>query len=481
MLCTGASVLVLVTSFALSVYGILKVGTVSPHAHAPDGTDPNDWNEQLILDPDDVSGFVRHEDQNCVRVIFRNTHCPPYKDCQLRHAKENTRVLNAVLERYSTNTTVIIGNSSELDLLPGINITNARNMVLSLEGNVNFDTTNGREHFPNYTRTEDITMIRLGDFTNLTIKSDQGARIRGGGRHWYGPLKFLWYGDDRGKSKPVMLRTMKDPVSYPWDRDISTRFTMHGIHFEDPPYWTVYLTVNDVHIHNCSVVVKDKPLECLNVATVDCAFNTDGFDVAGRNVHMHDLYVDAGDDCVANKGGDDWLVENVRTKNCIAMTLGSEGNDAKNVTFRNIVMERPMHALYVKNTRSNVTFENIVATDATSFAPMFGPKYQGISSHDSCSLRFPYFKGTTCAGSAVFQIAMRNVTITSKKRNRPPLFLSTDGRVILENVQLSYPIRAYGVDVTEHDGAAPNQSFTYENCSQVVSNGGLAFDVSCVV
>jgi hypothetical protein len=44
---------------------------------------------------------------------------------------------------FNTNTTIIVGNSSELDLLPGIDITNVTNLVLSFEGNVSFDTTNG--------------------------------------------------------------------------------------------------------------------------------------------------------------------------------------------------------------------------------------------------------------------------------------------------------------------------------------------------
>ena len=63
--------------------------------------------------------------------------------------------------------------------------------------------------------------------------------------------------------------------------------TIENIYFKDSPYWTVFLEdVSDVYIHHCNVT---------NVNTPDGlpyqGFHTDGFDIAGINVYMHDVEI----------------------------------------------------------------------------------------------------------------------------------------------------------------------------------------------
>lgn len=56
------------------------------------------------------------------------------------------------------------------------------------------------------------------------------------------------------------------------------------------------------------------------------AFNTDGFDVSGKNVWIHDCTVWNQDDCIAVKGGTDMLFERI-TASGLGLTIGSIGAD----------------------------------------------------------------------------------------------------------------------------------------------------------
>ena len=69
------------------------------------------------------------------------------------------------------------------------------------------------------------------------------------------------------------------------------------------------------------------------------AFNTDGFDVSGRNVWIHDCNVWDQDDCIAVKGtSENMLFERINASG-IGLTIGSIGNSVvNNITFRDSYM-----------------------------------------------------------------------------------------------------------------------------------------------
>ena len=74
------------------------------------------------------------------------------------------------------------------------------------------------------------------------------------------------------------------------------------------------------------------------------AFNTDGFDVSGRNVWIHDCNVWDQDDCIAVKSGrgnpasENMLFERINASG-VGMTIGSIGCDViSNITFRDVYM-----------------------------------------------------------------------------------------------------------------------------------------------
>ena len=71
------------------------------------------------------------------------------------------------------------------------------------------------------------------------------------------------------------------------------------------------------------------------------AFNTDGFDVSGRNVWIHDVRIWNQDDCIAVKdGSEDMLFERIEASG-IGLTIGSIGaSTVRNITFRDCHMHK---------------------------------------------------------------------------------------------------------------------------------------------
>ena len=69
------------------------------------------------------------------------------------------------------------------------------------------------------------------------------------------------------------------------------------------------------------------------------AFNTDGFDITGRNVHIHDCRIWNQDDCISVKdGSEDMLFERISASG-LGLVIGSIGaSRVNNITFRDCQM-----------------------------------------------------------------------------------------------------------------------------------------------
>ena len=155
------------------------------------------------------------------------------------------------------------------------------------------------------------------------------------------------------------------------------------------------------------------------------AYNTDGFDFQGDNVHGHDLRVQTADDAIAVKGtSSNHLYERVNVNSGLGLAIGGIGSDTvRNVTFRNCVLAHTIKAIYIKVLWRDsgpdesgkvgifdVLYENITITRPQQFAVWVGPAQQ---TGQHCSLKWPY-RGATCQMSAYQQldgITLRNITI----------------------------------------------------------------------
>lgn len=170
--------------------------------------------------------------------------------------------------------------------------------------------------------------------------------------------------------------------------------------------------------------------------------NTDGFDLSGRNIWVHDCSILNDDDSVAIKpshNGNKFTScsENMLIENMVLTGFGasigsvpprSDVNCVRDITFRNISMPNTGKGIYIKSNPScsrenasakieNILFEDITITKPLWWAIWIGPQQQhqpGESLGELCALAYPIVDQCPTQGCVDFRnITLRNVKIDS--------------------------------------------------------------------
>jgi polygalacturonase len=325
------------------------------------------------------------------------------------YSYKNKYILNNIFDNIVPDSKIIIGES-KLDRYPvrgGIVIDNTKNLIIDLKGiidfggctfsnNLYYNDSNCALKIRNYpgfslnpSKSNVESMITISNYYNLTItSSNREGKFIGGGDQWYGFLNALYLGDSM-KTKPIFLNGRYGN---------NYKFTMEYVTFHQPAYWTIYIAVDNVYIHNIAVFAHSEeynkiykeisdgsPITNKMLAQIK-AFNTDGIDIHGSNVYIHDCHIHVGDDCIAVKDGSDWIVEDI-TASGMGMSIGSVGF-AENIVFRNIFFTNTIRAIFVKTDSKNIIFENFYVKKALIFPVWIGPAYQGIN--NNCPLTWPF-------------------------------------------------------------------------------------------
>eukprot|EP00660_Eupelagonema_oceanica_P007384 gene7384-24098_t len=142
------------------------------------------------------------------------------------------------------------------------------------------------------------------------------------------------------------------------------------------------------------------------------AYNTDGFDVSGRNVWIHDCTVWNQDDCIAVKDGSENMLFERITASGVGLTIGSiSGSTVRNITFRDCYMHNTFKGIYMKfragdrpGLIADVTYENIVIEGAEQWAIWIGPAQQSddrrnLCAAHPCSSCWPILPGARCGAA----------------------------------------------------------------------------------
>ena len=105
----------------------------------------------------------------------------------------------------------------------------------------------------------------------------QGVLDGQGGRWWGVPgIGYLVHGENR----PRMLSIHN-----------STRTLVENMYFQNSPYWTFYCNVcEDLEVRFSKISARRTELEFHDLVDIT-AFNTDGFDVTGARIWIHDVEV----------------------------------------------------------------------------------------------------------------------------------------------------------------------------------------------
>ena len=167
----------------------------------------------------------------------------------------------------------------------------------------------------------------------------------------------------------------------------------------------------------------------LNVPTFP--LNTDGIDPSGTNITIRNVTITNYDDAVAvkpanqaykvGKCAQNILVENCKVTYSVGMTIGSVPPNTdhacvKDVTFRNITMDTPIKAIYVKSNPGdtgdgiieNILYENFVIREPIWWGIYIGPQQQKQPDGDGpgCML-YPVIN--QCLTNPL--VTMRNITL----------------------------------------------------------------------
>lgn len=215
----------------------------------------------------------------------------------------------------------------------------------------------------------------------------------------------------------------------------ATDILVENIYFNRSAYWTtLFDDVARLEIRHCRIEARRSDADTHDVDNLG-AFNTDGFDIAGRDVWVHDVDIWNQDDCVCVKEIDsnginaqcseNMLFERVNASG-LGLTVGSIGPSphhtcVRNVTFRDSTMHNTYKGLYLKSRPgdenatgeiTDVLYENIVLTQPEQWAIWIGPQ-QAIYS-GACSLAWPFVPGAKCPVPSQItwkNIQMRNITV----------------------------------------------------------------------
>lgn len=157
-------------------------------------------------------------------------------------------------------------------------------------------------------------------------------------------------------------------------------------------YTMFLLDVENLEVRYTSIVAR-RTLEDGHSLLDLSAFNTDGIDVSGNNVYIHDVDIWNQDDCIAVK--DSFLAESTNmlferiTASGLGLTVGSIGGTVvRNITFRDSFLYKTYKGIYMKFRHDmdrdtpglveNVLFENITMYEPEQWGIWIGPAQQSI-------------------------------------------------------------------------------------------------------
>ncbi|CAF1056545.1 unnamed protein product [Didymodactylos carnosus] len=226
---------------------------------------------------------------------------------------------------------------------------------------------------------------------HVTLTSSQSTGNKGlidaSGNRWWGLVEYLLIRDNR----PRLLLIYN-----------STNLLIENLLLKNSPKWTFYAKdVANLEIRYTDVDARRRPdvhWHDLNELT---AFNTDGFDVSGTNVWIHDCNIWNDDDCIAVKQQDSNSIQSSCSENMlferinasgVGLTIGSIGpfeahSCVRNITFRNCTMYNTFKGFYLKSRPgeeghtgeiSDVLYENIQINNVSQWSIWIGPQQAGF-------------------------------------------------------------------------------------------------------
>eukprot|EP00931_Biecheleriopsis_adriatica_P088848 TRINITY_DN63087_c0_g1_i1.p1 TRINITY_DN63087_c0_g1~~TRINITY_DN63087_c0_g1_i1.p1 ORF type:complete len:477 (-),score=57.00 TRINITY_DN63087_c0_g1_i1:104-1534(-) len=406
-------------------------------------------------------------------------------------AEMNTAMLNRALAGLQAGDTLYVPNKTYW-LAGGVRAVGLFSVVIKVDGTLRF--LPGRSHWP-LQHTCGVNILQptqrrktcvqeaffVANSSRITFTSNSAGTLDGSGSSWWGYINYARFGEDRPRLLSISNAT--DILVERW-------------HFVNSAYWTfTALDVARMEIRYCSIdnrVNNDDFHGPKNLG----AFNTDGFDFAGRDIYIHHCSVWNQDDCFTvqplDASGDfqnancteNVLVEDVSASG-LGLTVGAvrptkHHNCVRNVTFRRALMHHTFKGIYIKsqNTEdaaasgeiSNILYEDVIMEAPTQVPIWIGPA-QEEDSYKACSLAWPEVPFASCppppTSMQFANITLRNITIRDPKQSPGVIYGNPDHpmeNVVFDNVVVTNPgkspwgskfYKCEGVRGTSSNGTMP--------------------------
>jgi len=332
----------------------------------------------------------------------------------------NGAALNSTLRSLQPGDTLVIPNKT-YHIMGGIRADDLSDVTIQIDG-----TLAWAANMDEWPRTASIGADGLHQvlevwqgmrWSNVVFTSSGTGTLDGNGATWWG-LPGVGYVIHL-ENRPRMMRL-----------DDSSNILFENIFFKNAPYWNFYMrNIDGLEVRYCSVDARRTTDDGHGVIDIT-AFNTDGFDVAGRNVWIHDSSIWNQDDCIAVKDAnpsENMVFERISASG-LGLTIGSigTGSHIRNITFRDVYMHKTVKGIYLKfrsgpASIEDVTIENVVMDEPSQYAIWIGPAQQSDSANlcaaHPCSICWPSTPGAVCnAPAATYKdITLRNITVNNPK------------------------------------------------------------------
>ena len=285
----------------------------------------------------------------------------------------NTGLLNSTFKALQPGDTLLFPQNVTFWFQGGLYAANLNSVVIQIDGTLKW--TDDQKTWPRDAQGNVFECFMLENLFNVTFTSSGQGTLDGNGRNWWGAVRYLIHAENR----PRLFHLFN-----------GSNLLFERILFKNSPYWTTFMqNIRHVVIRYCDIDARITHLPYHDLEDLT-AFNTDGFDVAGYDIHIHDCNIWNDDDCVCVKEvqrndvfscSQDMVFERINASG-VGLTVGSIGASCvKNITFRDCVMPNTFKGLYMKSrpmgagetgSITDVLYENIEIINPTQWAIWIG-------------------------------------------------------------------------------------------------------------
>ncbi|CAF3465893.1 unnamed protein product [Rotaria sp. Silwood1] len=453
---------------SLTIVAIISTTTAHSHVNV------NAWNDRLALADDQVIDF------EVIGGIAENN--------SLSTCWANTFLLNHTLGSLRSGNILLIPVNRTFWLMGGLYARGLSYVTIQIDGILKF--SDNIFEWPRDPHTNQVlNCFYFEQLDHVTFTSSQSSPnkgiIDGSGHLWWGVVQY------------VIIRGNRPQLLWIYN---STNLLIENILLKNPPKWTFYgQDVANVEIRYTDIDTHRHPDIHWHDLYELTAFNTDGFDVSGKNIWIHDCNIWNDDDCIAVKQQDSSSIHSSCSENMlferinasgVGLTIGSVGPSGahscvRNITFRNCTMYNTFKGIYLKSRPGNEghtgeisdnLYENIQIYNASQWAIWIGPQQAAFKG--ACSLLWPFIPEASCpipSGITWNNIILRNITINDPQLS-PGVIIGNSSNpmlnVLFDNVLVknpgSYPwgnkyYACYGVQGTaKGDTQPPPPCFKHE-------------------